>query len=77
MGAAKSSATPIRMPIGHPQEMRPAAAATPSAITSSAATGVARVVKLVCKAVAPVSKGLVAWAQGKVRYSEGNGEPQR
>src|SRR5271169_6681538 len=50
-------------PIGQPQEIRPAAAAMPSAITRSTAMGVAIVVMEVTRFVAPVSKGDAAWAK--------------
>src|SRR5882672_7896217 len=54
---------PTMTPSGHPQEIRPAAAAIPKAITKSTATGVAMVMTEVTRLVAPVAKGDAAWAR--------------
>src|SRR5258708_18595944 len=54
---------PTMTPSGQPQEIRPAAAAIPKAITRSTATGVAMVMTEVTRLVAPVAKGDAAWAR--------------
>ena len=57
IGAANTRPMPTMTPSGQPQEMRPAAAAIPKAITRSTATGVAMVMTEVTRLVAPVAKG--------------------
>lgn len=53
--AANTKPMPMMTPIGQPQEMRPAAAAIPNAMTRSTAMGVAIVVIEVTRFVAPDS----------------------